>query len=125
MRKDESSAEDSEDEFSPNEAFVETVEELHREEDLAGWLQTSKDPAKNPLLCIFKDGGIQRADVAAYAEECPQFMKDLISTSKRHGCARYLSDFVTRNYQTELYEEPSLLTSQLQYLQIAITDLSQ
>ena len=60
MRKDESSAEDSEDEFSPNEAFVETAEKLHREEDLAELLQTSKDPAKNPPLCTFKDGVIQQ-----------------------------------------------------------------
>ena len=118
-------SEDSEDEFSPNEAFVRTVENLHRDEDLAGWLQTSKDPAKNPLLSIVKDGQIQCADVAAYAEECPQFLKDVASTRKRHGCARYLLNFVNHKYKTELYDEPSLLNSQLQYLQIAITYLSE
>lgn len=115
-----SESEESEDELSPNESFVNQVRQMHEDGLLAGWLQMSHDPTKNPLLTCLKNGVVQAVELLTCMDEYPQFYQDMEKAGKMHGCYTFLCDFTQKHYQNELYDSPSLLVSQLQFLQIAI-----
>ena len=103
----------------PAEDFVQQVEQMHADGFLEGWVKMSHDPSIN-LLKYIEDGMVQRVDLIAYYEELPEFFDEVKKASKKHGCCIFPSDFVHKNYPDEIYDTPSLLTSQLQYLQVEI-----
>ena len=111
---------ESEDELSPANNFVEAVQRMHDEGFLEGWIKMSYDPSKNPLLKHIENGMVKRVELTTYYEEFPEFFNDIMKASKKHGCFIFLSNFVHNNYPEEIYDTPALLTSQLQYLQVAI-----
>ena len=111
---------ESEDELDPDKTFTNTVNQMHDDGSLVGWVRMSHDPSKNPLLNVVTDGVVRCADVASFQEKFPEFWNDFGKAGKKHGCFMYLSNFVHENYPSEIYDEPSLLLSQLQYLLIAI-----
>ena len=111
---------DSEDEQEPDQKFTSTVNQMHGDGCLVDWLRMSHDASKNPLLNVVADGVVRCADVALFQENFPEFWNDFSKAGKKHGCFMYLSNFVHINYPSELYDEPSLLLSQLEYLLIAI-----
>ena len=111
---------ESEDELNPNEDFVRHVQSMHNDGNLKGWLEMSHDPSKNPLLRVLKNGVVQAEDMTTLLEEYPAFNKDMVRAAKKHGCYMFLHNFTHEHYPDELYDTPSLLTSQLHYLQIAI-----
>ena len=111
---------ESEDELEPDDKFVARVEEMHRDNVLGGWVKMSHDASINPLLTVVNNGQVTCADVTNFERDYPRFYQDWCDSGKKHGCFMFLSNFIHRNYPIELYDEPSLLLSQLQYLQIAI-----
>ena len=111
---------ESEDELDPDKEFVNTVNQMHDDGSLVDWLRMSHDASKNPLLYVVTDGVVRCADVDSFQENFPEFWNDFGRARKKHGCFMYLSNFVHTNYPCEIYDEPSLLLSQLQYLLIAI-----
>ena len=112
---------ESEDETTPAEDFKNAVYRMHEEDILLSWVKTSADPTKNPLLTYIENGMIKRVELSSFCEECPRFYQDMIAAGKKHGCYTFLCNFVQQHYPEDIYDTPALFTSQLQYLQIAVT----